>query len=255
MYALVNFTDFSISFFGGFLLFGPTVRRRPRRDAAAARWWRPRIARHCAAPRAALRLPPFAEPREPSSESVSCNFTKNPTVKQHCPPEQAGRCTRRDLTKFCFFGAKNFMCKLDDLLTLRPAAGKGLLWPQLESIDWEALVTEGMPIFNNQLIVPVGGTLNGTSYGTSSGTSNGSSEAEATVTASNDLDFESILEVEGFLENSVFEDEETCSSGSSSTLSHGSSNQGSLSRSIDNKTVCRELRRKLLVLFSVTNSL
>ena len=148
------------------------------------------------------------------------------------------------------------MCKLDDLLTLRPAAGKGLLWPQLESINWEALVTsEGMPIFNNQLIVPVGGTSNGTSYGTSSGTSNGSSEAEATVTASNDLDFESILEVEGFLENSVFEDEETCSSGSSSTLSHGSSNQGSLSRSIDNKTVCRELRRKLLVLFSVTNSL
>ena len=113
------------------------------------------------------------------------------------------------------------MCKLDDLLTLRPAAGKGLLWPQLESINWEALVTsEGMPIFNNQLIVPVGGT----SYGTS----NGSSEAEATVTASSDLDFESILEVEGFLENSVFEDEETScetSCGSSSTLSPGS-NQG-----------------------------
>ena len=144
------------------------------------------------------------------------------------------------------------MCKLDDLLTLRPAAGKGLLWPQLESINWEALVSsEGMPIFNNQLIVPVGGTSNDTLIGTSYGTSNGSSEAEATVTASNDLDFESILEVEGFLENSVFEDEETCSSGSSSTLSHGSSNQGSLSRSIHNKTVCKELRRKLSVLFSV----
>ena len=125
------------------------------------------------------------------------------------------------------------MCKLDDLLSLRPAAGKGLLWPQLESINWETLVTsEGMPIFNNQLIVPVGGTSNGTSYGTSygtsNGTSNGSSEAEATVTASSDLDFESILEVEGFLENSVFEDEETScetSCGSSSTLSPGS-NQG-----------------------------
>ena len=121
------------------------------------------------------------------------------------------------------------MCKLDDLLSLRPAAGKGLLWPQLESINWEALVTsEGMPIFNNQLIVPVGGTSNGTSYGTSNGTFNGSSEAEATVTASSDLDFESILEVEGFLENSVFEDEETScetSCGSSSTLSPGS-NQG-----------------------------
>ena len=121
------------------------------------------------------------------------------------------------------------MCKLDDLLSLRPAAGKGLLWPQLESINWEALVTsEGMPIFNNQLIVPVGGTSNGTSFGTSYGTSNGSSEAEATVTASSDLDFESILEVEGFLENSVFEDEETScetSCGSSSTLSPGS-NQG-----------------------------
>ena len=121
------------------------------------------------------------------------------------------------------------MCKLDDLLTLRPAAGKGLLWPQLESINWKDLVTsEGMPIFNNQLIVPVGGTSNGTSFGTSYGTSNGSSEAEATVTASSDLDFESILEVEGFLENSVFEDEETScetSCGSSSTLSPGS-NQG-----------------------------
>ena len=121
------------------------------------------------------------------------------------------------------------MCKLDDLLSLRPAAGKGLLWPQLESINWETLVTsEGMPIFNNQLIVPVGGTSNGTSYGTSNGTFNGSSEAEATVTASSDLDFESILEVEGFLENSVFEDEETScetSCGSSSTLSPGS-NQG-----------------------------
>ena len=121
------------------------------------------------------------------------------------------------------------MCKLDDLLSLRPAAGKGLLWPQLESINWETLVTsEGMPIFNNQLIVPVGGTSNGTSFGTSYGTSNGSSEAEATVTASSDLDFESILEVEGFLENSVFEDEETScetSCGSSSTLSP-TSNQG-----------------------------
>ena len=126
------------------------------------------------------------------------------------------------------------MCKLDDLLSLRPAAGKGLLWPLLESINWEALVTsEGMPIFNNQLIVPVGGTSNGTSYGTS----NGSSEAEATVTASSDLDFESILEVEGFLENSVFEDEETScetSCGSSSSLSPGSSNQGNLLKSIDN---------------------
>ena len=130
------------------------------------------------------------------------------------------------------------MCKLDDLIPLRPAAGKGLLWPQLESINWEALVTsEGMPIFNNQLIVPVGGTSYGTSYGTSNGTSNGSSEAEASVTASSDLDFESILEVEGFLENSVFEDEETScetSCGSSSTLSPGSSNQGNLLRGIDN---------------------
>jgi hypothetical protein len=118
------------------------------------------------------------------------------------------------------------MCKIDDLLSLRPAGGKGLVvWPQLESIDWEALVTEGMPIFNNQLIENVGGT------------SNGSSEAEATVTASSDLDFDSILEVEGFLENSVFEDEETCSSGSSSTLSPGCSNQGNLLRSIANKSV------------------
>jgi len=130
------------------------------------------------------------------------------------------------------------MCKLDDLLSLRPAAGKGpqLLWPQLESINCEALVTtEGMPIFNNQIIVPVGGTSNGTSFGTSNGTSNGSSEAEATVTASSDLDFESILEVEGFLENSVFEDEETScetSCGSSSTLSPGSSNQGQNTGSI-----------------------
>ena len=134
------------------------------------------------------------------------------------------------------------MCKLDDLLSLRPADGKGLLWPRLESINWEALVTsEGMPIFNNQLIVPVGGTSNGTSnsttFGTSFGTLNGSSEAEASVTASSDLDFESILEVEGFLENSVFEDEETScetSCGSSSTLSPGSSNQGNLLRGIDN---------------------
>ena len=134
------------------------------------------------------------------------------------------------------------MCKLDDLLSLRSADGKGLLWPQLESINWEALVTsEGMPIFNNQLIVPVGGTSNGTSnsttFDTSFGTSNGSSEAEATVTASSDLDFESILEVEGFLENSVFEDEETScetSCGSSSTLSPGSSNQGDLFNGIDN---------------------
>ena len=139
------------------------------------------------------------------------------------------------------------MCKLDDLLSLRPADGKGLLWPQLESINWEALVTsEGMPIFNNQLIVPVGGTSNGTSYGTSygtsNGTSNGSSEAEASVTASSDLDFESILEVEGFLENSVFDrslvedDETSCETSceSSSTLSPGSSNQGNLLRGIDN---------------------
>ena len=130
------------------------------------------------------------------------------------------------------------MCKLDDLIPLRPAAGKGLLWPQLESINWEALVnSEGMPIFNNQLIVPVGGTSNDTSYGTSYGISNGSSEAEASVTASSDLDFESILEVEGFLENSVFEDEETScetSCGSSSTLSPGSSDQGYLLMGIDN---------------------
>ena len=89
--------------------------------------------------------------------------------------------------------------------------------------------------------MPVGGTLNGTSnsttFDTSFGTSNGSSEAEATVTGSSDLDFESILEVEGFLENSVFEDEETScetSCGSSSTLSPGSSNQGDLFNGIDN---------------------
>ena len=113
------------------------------------------------------------------------------------------------------------MCKLDELLPLRPAAGIGLLWPQLESIDWEALVTERMPIFDNHNIENV---------------SNGS-EAEATVTASSDLDFESILEVEGFLENSVFEDEETCSSGSSSSLSPVTSNQGNLLRRVVNKTV------------------
>ena len=40
------------------------------------------------------------------------------------------------------------------------------------------------------------------------------------VTASGDLDFDSILEVEGFLDNSVFEDEDT-SCGSSSTFGSG----------------------------------
>ena len=68
------------------------------------------------------------------------------------------------------------------------------------------------------------------------------SEAEASVTASSDLDFESILEVEGFLENSVFDrslvedDETSCETSceSSSTLSPGSSNQGNLLRGIDN---------------------
>lgn len=60
--------------FGGFYPYETTVRRR--------RWWRPRNARHCGP----HYVSPLAEPREPSSESVSCNFTKNPTVKQHCPP-------------------------------------------------------------------------------------------------------------------------------------------------------------------------
>ena len=41
------------------------------------------------------------------------------------------------------------------------------------------------------------------------------------VTASGDLDFDSILEVEGFLDNSVFAEDEETSCGSSSTFGSG----------------------------------
>ena len=99
------------------------------------------------------------------------------------------------------------MCKLDNLLS-GVRTTEEVLCVELERIDWEALE---MPVFDNQVIEMMGCDTQEVSNG---------SEAEAIVTASGDLNFESILEVEGFLENSVFETEEiTC--GSSSTHSPG----------------------------------
>ena len=36
------------------------------------------------------------------------------------------------------------MCKLEDLLLVERREANGLLWPQLESIDWDALALEGL---------------------------------------------------------------------------------------------------------------
>ena len=66
-----------------------------------------------------------------------------------------------------------------------------------------------MPIFNNHpsVVEVVTGAI-------------GSNSDSEVVTASGHLDFDSILKVEGFLDNSVFEDEDT-SCGSSSTFGSG----------------------------------
>ena len=81
-----------------------------------------------------------------------------------------------------------------------------------------------MPIFNNhpsvvEVVTGAIGSNSGENLISQRNIYPCNSDSEV-VTASGDLDFESILEVEGFLENSVFEDEDT-SCGSSSTFGPG----------------------------------
>ena len=88
------------------------------------------------------------------------------------------------------------MCRLETIILGQPKAGQGLSCPQLDSL----LAVVDMPIFNNHSVVEVVGA-----------TSNHSINTEES-NPSGDLDFESILQVEGFLENNVFEDRENSSS-------------------------------------------